>query len=258
MFALSCTKFQMNKYYYDLHIHSCLSPCGDNDMTPNNIAGMASLKGLQIVALTDHNTCKNCPPFLKACKKNGIVGIAGMELTTAEEIHLLCLFEKLDDAMNFSSEVENYIYKIKNKPDIFGEQLILDENDNICGYEEDLLINATMLDLDSAVNLARKYGAFVCPAHIDKQANGIIGILGTFPKEPAFNYAEVSEMTKCEQLINNHSNLVDSSFLCNSDAHYLWDIHEADNYILLHDEPYSSDKIRKELFKQLLQKENDE
>ena len=89
----------MRKLFYDLHLHSCLSPCGDNDMTPNNMAGMASLKGLQIAALTDHNSSKNCPAFLAACEKNGIVGIAGMELTTSEEIHLVCLFEYLDAAL---------------------------------------------------------------------------------------------------------------------------------------------------------------
>ena len=78
----------MNKYYYDLHIHSCLSPCGDDDMTPANIAGMAALKGLQILALTDHNTVKNCPAFYKACRKHGIIPVAGMELTVSEDIHL--------------------------------------------------------------------------------------------------------------------------------------------------------------------------
>lgn len=245
----------MNKYYYDLHIHSCLSPCGDNDMTPNNIAGMASLKGLQIVALTDHNTCKNCPAFLDACKKNGIVGIPGMELTTAEEIHLLCLFENLDNAMAFSEQVEKHRFKIKNRPEIFGEQLILDADDNICGCEENLLINATMLDLDSAVDLAREHGAFVCPAHVDKQSNGIIGILGTFPKSPDFGYAELSDLSKSDNLKAEHTELAKCKLLCNSDAHYLWDIHEAENYIVLDDEPYSSKKVRQELFKILLLKE---
>ena len=87
----------MTPYYYDLHIHSCLSPCADNDMTPNNIAAMSALKGLQIIALTDHNSCKNCPAFLEACRANGIIAVAGMELSTAEDIHLVCLFEELDE-----------------------------------------------------------------------------------------------------------------------------------------------------------------
>ena len=77
----------MNRYYYDLHMHSCLSPCADDDMTPANIAGMASLCGLQLVALTDHNTCGSCRAFVTACRQYGIVGVPGMELTTAEEIH---------------------------------------------------------------------------------------------------------------------------------------------------------------------------
>ena len=83
----------MSRYYYDLHLHSCLSPCADNDMTPNNIAGMAALAGLQIAALTDHNSCKNCPAFFAACKRYGVVPVAGMELTTAEGIYLICLVE---------------------------------------------------------------------------------------------------------------------------------------------------------------------
>ena len=92
----------MKRYYYDFHIHSCLSPCGDDDNTPNNIAGMAMLMGLNIVALTDHNTCKNCPAFFTAAAKYGITPIAGMELTTSEDIHVVCLFENLKDAMAFA------------------------------------------------------------------------------------------------------------------------------------------------------------
>ena len=178
-----------------------------------------------------------------------------MELTTAEEIHLLCLFEELDNAMCFSEEVEKHRFKIKNKPEIFGEQLILDANDNICGCEENLLINATMLDLDSAVTLASKYGAFICPAHVDKQSNGIIGILGTFPESPDFKYAELSDLSKSDKLKAEHTELAKCKLLCNSDAHYLWDINEAENYIMLDDEPYSSKIIRQELFKKLLLKE---
>ncbi len=218
----------MKGVYYDLHIHSCLSPCGDADMTPCNIAGMAALKGLQVIALTDHNTCRNCPAFLEACSQNGLVGIAGMELTTAEEIHLVCLFEALADAMSFSDAMETHRFKIKNKPDIFGEQLILDASDNIIGEEEYLLINATSLSLEEATELARTHGGLVLPAHIDKQSNGIIGILGTFPETPVFSFVEVSSLEKREALRKEHPILAEHGFLCSSDAHYLWDIHEAD------------------------------
>ena len=241
----------MRKLFYDLHLHSCLSPCGDNDMTPNNMAGMASLKGLQIAALTDHNSSKNCPAFLAACEKNGIVGIAGMELTTSEAIHLVCLFEYLDAALGFSAEVEKHRFPIKNKPHIFGEQLILDENDEKIGEEEFLLINATALDLETAVSLARSYGAFVMPAHIDKQANGIIGILGTFPETPAFSYAELSDASAADALKAAHPALDGCTFLSNSDAHYLWDIHEAEEFIELDGSDDSSVSIRKALFEKI-------
>ena len=92
----------MTRYKYDLHVHSCLSPCADDDMTPANIAGMAHLNGLQLLALTDHNSCKNCPAFMDACRQYGIVPVPGMELCTAEEIHMICLFASLDDALAFT------------------------------------------------------------------------------------------------------------------------------------------------------------
>ena len=109
----------MKSFTYDLHVHSCLSPCADNDNTPNNIAGMEPLKGLQIVALTDHNSCKNCPAFFEACKRQGIVAVAGMELSTAEDVHLVCLFPELDAAMAFDKEIEKHLARIENKPERF-------------------------------------------------------------------------------------------------------------------------------------------
>ena len=107
------------KLRYDLHIHSALSPCGDADMTPNNIAGMAAIKGLQIVALTDHNSAKNCPAFFEACKRQGIIAVAGMELSTAEDIHVVCLFETLDDALKFDEFVYTKRILIKRKYELF-------------------------------------------------------------------------------------------------------------------------------------------
>ena len=116
----------MSLYTYDLHVHSCLSPCGDEDNTPNNLAGMATLNNIQIMALTDHNTTKNCPAFFAACKRYGIIPIPGMELTTSEEIHVVCLFPTLEDAMAFNEAVDSRREKFPNRTDIFGDQLIMD------------------------------------------------------------------------------------------------------------------------------------
>lgn len=241
----------MNRYFYDFHIHSCLSPCGDNDMTPNNIAGMSALAGLQIVALTDHNTAKNCPAFFKAAKKNGIIPIAGMELTTAEDIHIVCLFENLDDAMEFDKTVNEHRIKIKNRPDIFGEQRILDEDDNIIGYDEYLLINATDIAIEQVDELVAAHNGICFPAHIDRESNGIIATLGTIPENSGFYIAEFHDIEKYAEYENQHPILKGMRIVSGSDAHYLWDIRDASSSIMLEDEPYSGDFVRKQLFRYL-------
>ena len=106
--------------YYDLHIHSCLSPCGDDDMTPANIAGMAAVKGLDVIALTDHNSCKNCPAILKHGEEYGITVIQGMELTTSEEVHVVCLFPALGDAMAFDGYVYEHVRRGMDKEAVRG------------------------------------------------------------------------------------------------------------------------------------------
>ena len=140
----------MRTLRYDLHMHSCLSPCGDMDMTPCNIAGMAHLNEIDLAALTDHNTTDNCPAFFKACEEYGIVPVAGMELTTAEDVHLLCVFETLSDATAFGDEVRTHRMKIKNRVEIFGEQPILNERDEKIGEDPYFLPAATDLDLEAA------------------------------------------------------------------------------------------------------------
>ena len=138
------------KLYYDLHIHSCLSPCGEDDMTPANIAGMAQLCGLELIALTDHNSTRNCPAFFAECRRRGIIPVAGCELTTAEDIHIICLFPGLTEAAAFGGALQRHRILIPNRADIFGRQLIYDEHDRPAGSEEHLLINATDLPLEEA------------------------------------------------------------------------------------------------------------
>ena len=241
----------MTKYFYDMHIHSCLSPCADDDMTPNNIAGMAALKGLQILALTDHNSCKNCPAFFEACREQGIIAIAGMELSTAEDIHIVCLFESLENAMAFDKEIEKHLPDIKNRAEIFGNQLILDGEDEPIGEECKLLISSTDLWLGDAVELARKYGAHVHPAHIDREANGIIAILGDMPLDYGFDCLEFNDHSNIEPINEKYPNTRGKRVIVSSDAHHLWDISEADHCFEIDDEPYSSALVRKRLFEML-------
>ena len=244
----------MNKYFYDLHIHSCLSPCGDDDMTPNNIAGMAALNGLNIVALTDHNTCKNCPAFFEACKRYGLIAVAGMELSSAEDVHFVCLFPELEGAMAFDKEIEGHLPDIKNRADIFGNQLILDGNDEIIRTEDKLLITATDLWAADAIALARSFGAHVRPAHIDRSSNGIISILGDIPTEYGFNFVEFNDARNIDGYFGDYASLSGCSAIVSSDAHHLWDINNAESFFEIDDEPYSSKEVRRRFFEMLAAK----
>lgn len=236
------------RYLYDLHNHSCLSPCADNDNTPNNIAGMAYLSGIKIVALTDHNSAKNCPAFFEAAKRYGIIPVAGLELTTSEDIHLVCLFEELSSALKFDEYLQKRRVLIKNRTDIFGDQLILDSEDEIIGSEEHLLSNATTISLDEAPSLIREYGGICYPAHIDRDANGIIAILGTLPPSPAFNCVEVRDSGSIPEYKEKYG-LSDKLIIVSSDSHYLTDISESNNFFELDADPDSPCEVRRELFK---------
>lgn len=222
----------MKKYYYDLHIHSALSPCGDDDSTPSNIAGMATLSELDIVALTDHNTCKNCPAFFAAARKYGIIPIAGMELTSAEDIHVICLFETLDDALKFDEFVYTKRILIKNRPEFFGEQLILDENEEVIGKEEFLLSNATALSLEEILPAVKKFGGIAYPAHIDREANGLIAILGAIPEDTGYRLFELNDGGRLKAFSEEYG-IPTGNFIISSDAHTLDAIRDKENFFLL-------------------------
>ncbi len=216
-------------------------------MTPNNIAGMGSLKGLNIMALTDHNSCGNCPAFFEACRKFGIIPIAGMELTTAEDIHLVCLFSELDAAMDFDALIKPRIMPIKNRPDIFGNQLYLDRDDQVIASEETLLISATDLECGSAVKFVREHGGICYPAHIDRTSNGMIAVLGDIPPEYGFTAVEYNDAANADGIRAKHICAKDAITVCSSDAHHLWDINEAEHSFMIEDEPYSSKLVRENL-----------
>lgn len=216
----------MSGFYYDLHIHSCVSPCADEDMTPNNIVNMAKLKGLDVIALTDHNTCANCRATMRAGSRAGLFVIPGMELCTAEDIHTICLFDNIDGAERFSAEVHSRLPAIANRPDIYGEQTILDEDDNPVGDEPLLLLNAAMIGIYELLGLAARYGGAVFPAHIDRQAYGILGVLGSLPKDLGFAAVELSSACDKEDFFRLHPETAGLRLLRNSDAHSLWQINE--------------------------------
>ena len=194
----------MNTYRYDLHVHSCLSPCGDNDMTPNNLVQMALLTGCDILALTDHNTCRNAPAALEAGERAGLLVIPGMELCTAEEAHVVCLFETLEGALDFDRYVYENMPHVPNRPEIFGEQRVLDGEDQQVGEEENLLLVSSFIGVDQVVELTARYGGVAFPAHVNRDSFSVIASLGAIPEEAGFTSAEVTRDCDLESFVKLH------------------------------------------------------
>lgn len=201
---------------YDLHIHSALSPCADDNMTPSNIVGFAKLQGLDAVAIADHNAIANVKVAMDVGDAFDVVVVPAMELQTAEDIHILCLFEKFEDLQSFYNSIN--FADIQNRAEIFGEQLILDEDDNILGQEQRMLLVASGVSVEEVVSLAKQHNGIAVAAHIDREENGMVAILGTVTED--FSVVEVSATaTKQIQCYTTGRKVI-----TNSDAHTLEDI----------------------------------
>lgn len=212
--------------WYDFHIHTALSPCGDNDMTPNNIVNMAKLKGLDAIAVTDHNSVKNAKAVMDAGSRVGLTVIPGMEIETREEIHIVALFSDIDGAVYAGEQVAKHLPPAKNRADIFGEQLIMDDNDNVAGHEEQMLITATDLDIFEVFQLVKSARGIAYPAHVDRHSYSVLSNLGFIPPELDTKFIEISKsVTDINQYVRN-KNLEKYNLIFSSDAHYLWDISE--------------------------------
>lgn len=209
------------KLYYDLHMHSCVSPCGDMDMTPNNIVNMAMLNGLDVIAVSDHNCAGNLPAVFSVAEKAGMLVIPAIEVCTSEEVHILCLFYELDQCLKFSGLLYEHQPDIKNKPDVFGEQVIMNDQDEPAATVDKLLINASSLSLDDLVRLLPEYRGVPIPAHVDKSSYSIISNLGYIPPEYGFRCIEKKNRNAAVEFEGN--------VISNSDAHYLEDIAQPEN-----------------------------
>lgn len=213
------------KFFYDMHIHSDLSPCSNEDMTPNNIVNMSYLKGLNIISVTDHNACENLPAIKDVSDKADIFFVPGIEVTTKEEVHVLCYFKYLECAMEFGKVIYDSMQNIKNIPSIFGMQNIYNSHDEIIGSLDKLLINASAYSLKEINLMVKDYHGCMVPAHVNKTSNSLFGILGFVPEDLQINFVEVyPKLSINERLIKN------LKVLNNSDAHNLTDISEAQHF----------------------------
>jgi len=200
----------------DLHIHSCLSPCGSLEMSPRRIAEAAAGRGLDVLALTDHNSCRNAPAFEECCKKMGILPLFGMEVTSSEEAHVVCLFAEQATAMEFGEYIESRLPEIKGDPRMFGDQVYVDAEDNILGEVSRALIGATDISIDQLVPMVHELGGLLFPAHIDRPAFSIVMQLGFLPDLPY-------DAVECVDP-NCGIDTLGLRIITNSDAHYPEDV----------------------------------
>jgi len=213
------------KLYYDFHIHSSLSPCADDDMTPNNIVHMASLKGLDAIAVSDHNAAYNLPAVSAVAQECGILLVPAIELASAEEVHLLALFEEVEQAVTFGAFVYDALPDIQNMPDFFGNQLIMDEHDEVTGTLDKLLISALPFSMEECFALAEEYGGAIVPAHVNKGANSVFANLGFFPPHLCIKTVETVEA------LPMMGDIAGFDTIHSSDAHQLPDIAEKGHWI---------------------------
>ena len=182
---------------------------------------MAKIKGLDVIAITDHNAVLNAEDAIAAGKEYGVAVIPGMEITSREEVHILGYFYTLDDALRAGEEVYEHLADVSNNPLLFGNQIIMRDGDTPSGTLEKLLINATDLSVDEVCSLVKKHGGIAIPAHINRGNNGMIGALGLMPFLPEYPVVEVYQSIPCPAYASKGRFLLHSS-----DAHRLEDIQE--------------------------------
>jgi len=201
----------------DFHNHSCLSPCGSLDLSPRALAELAALRGVKVLALTDHNSSLNCPAFAKVCPPRGILPLFGLEATTQEEVHMLCLFTSLEASLDFSAYAYSRLMPFPNVPEKTGDQVYVDEEDSIEGEVEYYLINPLDLAVDTIGRKVAEYGGIVIPAHVDRPAFSMTSQLGVVVGGPW----TAIECTRLPPVINGE--LLDTlgyPLITSSDAHY--------------------------------------
>lgn len=219
----------MERLAFDLHLHSCLSPCGGEDNTPANLAGMCALAGLGVVALTDHNTAGNCAAFCRAAERFGLLALPGMELTTSEEVHVVCLFPEPAAAEEFGALVRKRLPPVQNRAAIYGPQILMDEEDGVLGEEDAFLAGATSIGIYETAALVRSFGGAAWPAHIDRPSFSLLANLGLWDPDMGFGLAEVSR--NCPPGLFDRPDLRGVPHFDASDAHYLDQILDAHQYM---------------------------
>ncbi len=208
--------------FYDLHIHSALSPCANKDMTPSNIAGFLTLSGAEVISVADHNSARNLPAVKKICDHYGIRLLPAIEANTAEEIHLLCYFRTVEDALAMGEEIYKTIPDFPVDTSIWGEQLVMDEEDHVVETVPRLLTLASGYDIYEMKKMVDQLGGIAVPAHVDKDSYSLLAVMGFLPEDLPFEAIELAKPHKYFEEYQKDGKLPEGLFtLTSSDAHAL-------------------------------------
>ena len=219
-------KLLRNMKYYkaDMHLHTALSPCGSLDMGPQNLVRHAVEAGLDMIAVTDHNSGRQCRSVARVASDQGLSVLCGVEVNTREEVHCLAYFPSFRELDAFDRLLYGQLADIPNDPDKFGYQVVVDEQEQIVDYPQKLLISSVDMGVDEVEQAVHRLGGLFIPAHSDRLRNGIIAQLGFIPPGLKCDALEISRHSNVETLVREHPYLADYSFLRGSDAHHPEDI----------------------------------
>jgi PHP family Zn ribbon phosphoesterase len=214
----------LKEFRADLHIHTCLSPCADIEMSPLAIVKEAAHKHIDIIAVTDHNSAENIVATQKAAYDSDLTVLAGMEITSSEEAHILALFENAESVLQLQDRIYENLLPGSNDERRFGEQIVVNEKDEVSGFNNRLLISATTIDSLTMVETIHSLGGLAVASHIDKGTFSIISQLGFIPENLHFDALEMSPNIDKEQSGQKFTEYSAITWLSSSDAHYLRDI----------------------------------
>ncbi|GMQ60176.1 PHP domain-containing protein [Vallitalea sediminicola] len=206
------------KLYYDFHIHTALSPCGEDSMTPNNIVNMSLINELDAIAITDHNTAENVEAVMKVAKEKDIIIVPGIEIETKEEIHVVGLFLDIQSVYNVQSIIYSKLPCIKNKSTVFGHEYVLDENDDVIKELDKLLLTSVAMSLNEVIDMIHDNNGIAIPAHIDRPSYSILSNLGFIPDDLNTSILEISRFSDLDVYKQKYK---DFQIIQSSDAHEL-------------------------------------
>ncbi|MCR4659787.1 MAG: PHP domain-containing protein [Bacteroidales bacterium] len=223
----------MAPFKADLHIHTVLSPCGDLEMSPTAIVERAMARGLDMIAITDHNTTRQVKTTQKVGRDRGLFVLGGVEITSQEEAHCLAYFEADDQLDEFQQFLDQHLPPIPNDEDRFGYQLIVDENDEITGEEQYHLLNALDVDIDGLYDEVHRIGGLFVPAHINKGTTSLMSQLGFVPPDLKADGLEINFRTTRDEILKKFAYLKRFNFITDSDAHFIDNVGDVYNVCYL-------------------------